>query len=189
MSSYTIRQMPFAPLSPDGEVLDASAGHGGFRTRLRSSAAGTGTAGRGTLATASARIRPQAVGDLFPKAQVSTAANGASGANGANGANGAGTEYDVGVDTVLQEAAAAAGGSAYYPPPDAMTVPMPVTPLDQAVAEIDSMGLDPMVVSGDIEEPKEGIMGFVEKNPEASAALAALRGFLGYRYAKKQGMI
>jgi hypothetical protein len=46
-----------------------------------------------------------------------------------------------------------------------------------------------MMVSGDIEEPKEGIMGFVEENQMLSAALAALVGFLGYRYAKKQGMI
>jgi len=44
-------------------------------------------------------------------------------------------------------------------------------------------------VSGDIEEPKEGIMGWVQDNMLLSAAIAGTVGFFGYRYAKKQGMI
>ncbi len=82
----------------------------------------------------------------------------------------------MGVDTVLQEAAAAAaagGGSVYYPEPS-------YSP---------SYEVDTMMVSGDIEEPKEGIMGWVQDNMLLSAAIAGTVGFFGYRYAKKQGMI
>ena len=180
MSSFTVRPtVRFAPLPSDEEIVDASAGHGGFRVRRA-----TGTAGRGTLATTGTRLRaPQSVADMFQPARVAGGANGASGANGANGAG-------VGVDTVLQEAAAAAaagGGSSYYPssvPSDAMTIPMEVPPLDELM-----QGIDVEMVSGDIEEPQEGIMGFVEKNPMAAAAIAGVVGFLGYRYAKQRGMI
>lgn len=123
------------------------------------------------------RLRRESIQSLAQSGRlVRSGASSSAGANGASGANGAGTDYDVGVDTVLQEAAAAAaagGGSVYYPEPS-------YSP---------SYEVDTMMVSGDIEEPKEGIMGWVQDNMLLSAAIAGTVGFFGYRYAKKQGMI
>ena len=151
---------------------------------------------RRTTPSARMRLRPGTIQALAqsgrlvrPGVSSSAGANGASSTSNGAGTTDTGAEYDVGVDTVLQEAAAAAaGGSSYYP--GSYSTETPYSPPPGATPGVmPSYEVDTMMVSGDIEEPKEGIMGFVEENQMLSAALAALVGFLGYRYAKKQGMI
>ena len=193
MSSTFRTPMALTPIMSSTEIVDPSAGHGGYRVRRSA-----GTAGRGTLVQSGATLRPQTAQDLF---EMSRAATGANGASGAGNGTSASVDYDVGVDTVLQEAAAAAaaaaGGSSYYPEAstgqawshDQAESPFIIRP-DATPGIIPSYEIDTMTVSGDIEEePKEGVMGFIEQNPKYAAAIAAVIGFLGYRYAKKQGMI
>jgi len=124
-----------------------------------------------------------------PGVSSSAGANGASSTSNGAGTTDTGAEYDVGVDTVLQQAAAAAAGGSSFSPGSYSTETPYSPPPGATPGVIPSYEVDTMMVSGDIEEPKEGIMGFVEENQMLSAALAALVGFLGYRYAKKQGMI
>ena len=118
-----------------------------------------------------------------PGVSSSGGAGGASSASNGASTVDAGAEYAVGPDTVLQEAAAAAAGAAsgstYYP--ESSYSPSP--------GVMPSYEVDTMMVSGDIEEPKEGIMGFVEKNPLVSALLAGTVGFIAFRLAQDRGIV
>ena len=132
------------------------------------------------------RLRRESIQSLAQSGRlVRPGSSSSAGANGASGANGAGTDYDVGVDTVLQDAAAAAAAGGYPGPYEIDTM----TPYSPEPSYSPAYEVDTMMVSGDIEEPKEGIMGWVQDNMLLSAAIAGTVGFFGYRYAKKQGMI